>query len=101
MCHGVKCSTCSASFPPPEALATFLDYKLLTASLDKSTWVGCGQHVPGVLDSVAEAERCSCEPQIERSGKMYPPAGSILGGLWGMLGMGGGKKGAEKGKEEL
>nr|OQO31785.1 hypothetical protein B0A51_00687 [Rachicladosporium sp. CCFEE 5018] len=77
MCHGVKCSTCN-----------------------KSTWVGCGQHVPGVLDSVPEAERCSCEPQIERGGKMYPPAGSILGGLWGMLGMGG-KKGGEKGKEEL
>ena len=42
---------------------------------EKTTWWGCGQHVPQVLDSVAEGERCTCEPKVEKEGKKYPPMG--------------------------
>jgi len=42
----------------------------------KATWWGCGKHVPSVLDGVPDAERCVCEPRVEREGKMYPPMGA-------------------------
>lgn len=40
---------------------------------DKATWWGCGQHVPMVMDSIPENERCGCEPKVEKEGKQYPP----------------------------
>lgn len=43
---------------------------------DKATWWGCGSHIPAVLDSVPESERCTCTPKVERDGKEYPPKGS-------------------------
>lgn len=46
---------------------------VLTNELEKVSWWGCGKHVPMVMDNVPEAERCSCKPQVEREGKMYPP----------------------------
>ncbi|OAA79721.1 hypothetical protein LEL_03207 [Akanthomyces lecanii RCEF 1005] len=39
----------------------------------KSTWWGCGSHVPMVMDTIPEEERCACEPKVERDGKQYPP----------------------------
>ncbi|KAL6834099.1 hypothetical protein H0G86_005367 [Trichoderma simmonsii] len=39
----------------------------------KATWWGCGNHIPGVLDSVDEKEWCTCEPKVEKNGKQYPP----------------------------
>jgi len=42
---------------------------------EKSTWWGCGNHVPMVLDQVKEEDRCKCEPKVEREGKQYPPMG--------------------------
>ncbi|KAL7936250.1 hypothetical protein V8C35DRAFT_278463 [Trichoderma chlorosporum] len=50
MCRSATCNTCH-----------------------KVTWWGCGKHIPGVLDSVAENDRCTCEPKVERDGKQYPP----------------------------
>ncbi|KAE9381920.1 hypothetical protein N431DRAFT_15687 [Stipitochalara longipes BDJ] len=50
MCRGARCNLCS-----------------------KKAWWGCGRHVEGVMNSVPEAERCTCEPKIERGGKLYPP----------------------------
>lgn len=41
--------------------------------VEKSTWWGCGSHVPMVMDSIPEDERCTCDPKIERDGKQYPP----------------------------
>lgn len=41
--------------------------------LDRATWWGCGSHIPGVLDSIPEEDRCVCEPKVERDGKQYPP----------------------------
>lgn len=41
--------------------------------LGKRSWWGCGNHVPSVMDSVSESDRCDCEPQVEKEGKKYPP----------------------------
>ncbi|KAK2623927.1 hypothetical protein QTJ16_006561 [Diplocarpon rosae] len=49
--------------------------KTTCAKCQKTTWFGCGLHIPSVLDGVAEEERCSCEPKVERDGKQYPPKG--------------------------
>ncbi|CAK1366967.1 hypothetical protein CB0940_10316 [Cercospora beticola] len=48
-------------------------------SCQKTTWWGCGSHVPMVMDTVPEAERCSCEPKVEKEGKSYPPMGKQPG----------------------
>lgn len=48
----------------------------LAPCTDKATWWGCGLHIPGVLDSVPEAERCGCEPKVEVDGVKYPPKAS-------------------------
>jgi hypothetical protein len=44
--------------------------------------MGCGSHIPSVLDAVPESQWCSCGPQVERSGKMYPPGGKCLSTLF-------------------
>ena len=49
----------------------------LPAITEGTTWYGCGSHIPSVLDSVPESERCDCGPQVERNGKMYPPGGKL------------------------
>ncbi|EON65531.1 hypothetical protein W97_04769 [Coniosporium apollinis CBS 100218] len=41
----------------------------------KATWWGCGNHVPMVMDKVSESDRCTCDPKVEKGGKMYPPMG--------------------------
>jgi hypothetical protein len=44
-----------------------------TAILEKTSWWGCGNHVPSIMDKVPVEERCTCEPKIEKEGKEYPP----------------------------
>jgi len=43
----------------------------------KTTWRGCGLHVPGVFNNVPEEKRCTCGPKVERDvgGKKleFPP----------------------------
>ncbi|KAJ1333908.1 hypothetical protein MN608_03906 [Microdochium nivale] len=54
MCMEASCSVCS-----------------------KTSWMGCGAHVPGVLDLVPVKDLCTCKPQIDVGGRAYPPkAGS-------------------------
>ncbi|KAF2244628.1 hypothetical protein BU26DRAFT_463277 [Trematosphaeria pertusa] len=53
MCHKATCSECH-----------------------KTTWWGCGNHVPGVMDKVPQGEWCTCEPKVEKGGHQYPPSGS-------------------------
>lgn len=48
-------------------------YKSLSLITDKATWVGCGQHIPMVMDSVAESDWCTCSPKTVVDGKEYPP----------------------------
>ncbi|EGZ77032.1 hypothetical protein NEUTE2DRAFT_153782 [Neurospora tetrasperma FGSC 2509] len=43
------------------------------------TWVGCGHHVPKIMDGVPKDEWCKCEPKIEKEGHQYPPKGSVTG----------------------
>ena len=50
MCLRGTCSTCS-----------------------RASWFGCGKHIPQVMDRIPESERCTCTPQTERDGKLYPP----------------------------
>ncbi|KAE9391895.1 hypothetical protein BT96DRAFT_291560 [Gymnopus androsaceus JB14] len=38
-----------------------------------TSWIGCGMHIPSVMDKVADDQRCECEPQVELDGKKYPP----------------------------
>jgi hypothetical protein len=46
---------------------------LITWILGKTTWQGCGSHVPNVMDNVPKEEWCGCTPQVEKEGKKYPP----------------------------
>ena len=54
------------------------DCTSLPTTIEGTTWYGCGSHIPSVLDSVPESERCECGPQVERTGKMYPPGGKLF-----------------------
>ncbi|KAI9789575.1 MAG: hypothetical protein M1816_005982 [Peltula sp. TS41687] len=60
---------------------------------ERTTWWGCGKHVPSVMDDIAKDEWCTCEPRVAKDGgreKEYPPGGSVVAGLKGMVGLGGG-----------
>ncbi|OJJ79784.1 uncharacterized protein ASPGLDRAFT_52320 [Aspergillus glaucus CBS 516.65] len=47
--------------------------KATCSNCNKTTWWGCGSHIPSVMDAVTQDERCTCTPQVEREGKAYPP----------------------------
>ncbi|KAE9391901.1 hypothetical protein BT96DRAFT_925027, partial [Gymnopus androsaceus JB14] len=47
--------------------------KATCGSCKKTSWIGCGMHIPSVMDKVADDQRCECEPQVELDGKKYPP----------------------------
>ncbi|KUJ18606.1 uncharacterized protein LY89DRAFT_642993 [Mollisia scopiformis] len=47
--------------------------KATCANCQKTSWYGCGNHVPSVMDSIPAEERCTCEPKVEKDGKQYPP----------------------------
>jgi hypothetical protein len=72
--------------PPPTAshilarlvvIETLYQPSLLTTSIDKRTWFGCGMHVPSVMDSVPKNDWCDCEPKTEKNGTEYPPMGKL------------------------
>ena len=104
MCFGATCPTCCES----NLLSLNIPGGALTLGpfpSAKKSWRGCGSHVPSVLDSVPENERCTCQPRFKVGDKEYPPAAAlqIPGMAWlGSL-LGGGKKdeAAGKGKDEL
>lgn len=35
--------------------------------------MGCGLHIPMVLDDIPKAEWCSCTPKKDVNGTRYPP----------------------------
>jgi len=47
--------------------------KRTCSTCQKSTWWGCGQHIPGVMDALPESEWCTCGPKKVVDGKEYPP----------------------------
>lgn len=40
---------------------------------EKTTWWGCGQHIPRVMDSVPQSDWCTCNPKTTVNSKEYPP----------------------------
>lgn len=81
-------STCARKPPVQPAVRgppSNSPYLVLISFAEKSTWWGCGSHVPMVMDSIDESERCSCTPKVEKDGKEYPPMGKTadwLRSLW-------------------
>jgi hypothetical protein len=48
--------------------------KLLADSgIAKTSWFGCGLHVPRVMDVIPESEWCQCGPKFTVDEKEYPP----------------------------
>ncbi|KAF6220715.1 hypothetical protein HO133_003148 [Letharia lupina] len=45
----------------------------LSGGKEKSSWWGCGQHVPMVMDKLPQESWCTCEPKVEKEGTRYPP----------------------------
>lgn len=35
--------------------------------------MGCGKHIPMVMDSISESDWCPCDPRTVVDGKEYPP----------------------------
>lgn len=71
-------STCARKPPVQPAVrgpTSNSPYLVLISFAEKSTWWGCGSHVPMVMDSIDESERCTCTPKVEKDGKKYPPMG--------------------------
>merc|ERR1712193_528279 len=58
-------------FDPSHAIT--MCKKATCDTCQKTTWRGCGNHIPTVMDSIPEEERCVCEPKVEVDGKKYPP----------------------------
>lgn len=48
-------------------------WRVQHAILEKTSWWGCGNHIPSVMDKILVEERCTCEPKIKKEGKEYPP----------------------------
>ncbi|KAK8205930.1 hypothetical protein IWZ01DRAFT_510926 [Phyllosticta capitalensis] len=44
----------------------------------KTTWWGCGNHIPTVMADVPADEWCGCDPKVEIDGTKYPPKGSLV-----------------------
>ncbi|OAL52116.1 hypothetical protein IQ07DRAFT_586449 [Pyrenochaeta sp. DS3sAY3a] len=47
-------------------------------SCHKTTWWGCGKHIPGVMSNVPSEQWCQCGPRVEREGQEYPPMGTLI-----------------------
>lgn len=67
MCKQAACSKCGT--------VTFVldGVSSLTSLSGKRSWWGCGNHIPSIMDTVPEPDRCNCEPKVEVDGSKYPP----------------------------
>ncbi|KAF1963416.1 hypothetical protein CC80DRAFT_381394, partial [Byssothecium circinans] len=45
-------------------------------SCEKTTWWGCGNHIPSVMDGVPHDQWCTCTPKVQKAGHEYPPKGT-------------------------
>jgi len=68
------------SVPPNPAVPLVLPNQSSQANArenpDKTTWWGCGNHVPSVMTAHPREEWCTCEPKVEKEGEKYPPMGA-------------------------
>ncbi|KAI2472213.1 hypothetical protein F4781DRAFT_33665 [Annulohypoxylon bovei var. microspora] len=51
--------------------------KATCGTCGKTTWFGCGNHIPSVLDNISSQDWCTCEPKVSVDGKEYPPKGQV------------------------
>lgn len=66
---------------PPPSLPPFPTFSFFPISTDLKSWIGCGLHIPSVMDPVAVEEWCVCSPKVKvkvgggegEGGKEYPP----------------------------
>ncbi|KAF2134513.1 hypothetical protein P153DRAFT_391849 [Dothidotthia symphoricarpi CBS 119687] len=83
MCKKASCDSCRKSspfHPASSSSPSIFPSKLHSSSndlLDKTTWWGCGKHVPGVMQNIPSEQWCTCAPRVEREGNAYPPMGSL------------------------
>ncbi|CAF3442667.1 unnamed protein product [Fusarium graminearum] len=49
------------------------ELKATCGTCNKTSWWGCGSHIPSVMDTIPDADRCACEPKVEVGGVSYPP----------------------------
>ncbi|GKT97801.1 hypothetical protein FLAG1_00199 [Fusarium langsethiae] len=47
--------------------------KATCGTCNKTSWWGCGSHIPSVMDTIPDSDRCACEPKVEVGGVSYPP----------------------------
>jgi hypothetical protein len=80
MCMKAHCSICSKLWRYRPR-----DWGVIDLKPDKITWWGCGNHIPSVMDSVPQTERCTCEPQVDKEGKKYPPKAAKADWLHGCV----------------
>jgi hypothetical protein len=78
MCMKASCSTCSK--PPISYHYTLFWTEEADRLLDKASWVGCGQHIPSVMDKVPEADRCTVGRLPSRP--PTPPSPSFANQNW-------------------
>ena len=66
MCMKGTCATCR----------TLLQFWFQTQSdvaPEKSSWFGCGSHIPKVMDAIPKDQWCTCKDTVEVNGVQYPP----------------------------
>lgn len=82
MCMAQPCPTCSKSAVPSVSSHQNLTPGITLVAIQatpadslagKTTWRGCGQHIPQVMDSIAQDQRCTCVPKTVVNGVKYPP----------------------------
>lgn len=68
----------------PATIDRLTTASVLASQTEGKTWMGCGAHVPSVMDKIPVMQWCSCEQgRVVKGGKTYPPMGS-----WSLTGMG-------------
>lgn len=72
MCRKATCGTCSKHLRALWLLGIVPTDDWLYIS-GKTSWFGCGMHVPAVMDTIPAEEWCTCEPKVAKGGKDYPP----------------------------
>ncbi|KAK0644682.1 hypothetical protein B0T16DRAFT_331101 [Cercophora newfieldiana] len=52
-------------------------HKCMCDRCHHESWVGCGKHIPSIMDPIPHGEWCTCGPRVKENGKEYPPMVSL------------------------